>query len=111
MGSPILDMGCIIKCPHGGQATVATTNFKVKVGGNFALLATDVMTIAGCAFTLPGPKPSPCVTIQWSAPAQTVTVNGTPVLLQTSVGLCQSAEGAPQGPAIVSGVQTKVMGL
>jgi hypothetical protein len=90
---------------------VVTTNTKVKLSGNFALLSTDVMTIAGCAFTLPGPKPSPCVTIQWSGPAQKVKVNGTAVLLQTSVGLCKSPEGAPQGPATVSGVQTKVMGL
>lgn len=111
MGVPILDLGCTIQCPHGAQATVITTNTKVKVGGNFAILSTDTMVIAGCPFTLPGPKPSPCVTIQWSAPAQKVKVNGTPVLLQTSVGLCKSPEGAPQGPASVSGVQTKVMGL
>jgi hypothetical protein len=110
MGVPILDLGCSIQCPHGGRATVVTTNAVVKVGGNFALLATDVMTIAGCAFTLPGPKPSPCVTIQWTAPAQLVKVNGTPVLLQSSVGLCQSPEGLPQGPAMVAGAQTKVMG-
>ncbi len=111
MGVAILDMGCTIQCPHGGKASVVTTNTTVKVGGNFAILATDVTTVAGCPFTLPGPKPSPCVTVQWSGPAQMVKVNGTPVLLQTSVGLCKSPEGAPQGPAMVSGVQTKVTGL
>jgi hypothetical protein len=111
VGAPILDTGCSIKCPHGGTASIVTTNTVVKVGGNFAVLASDVMTIAGCSFTLPGPKPSPCLTIQWSGEAQHVKVNGTPVLLQTSVGLCKSPEGAPQGPAIVAGVQTKVRGL
>ncbi len=111
MGAPILDMGCTIQCPHGAKVTVVTTNAKVKVGGNFAVLATDTMTIAGCPFTLPGLKPSPCITIQWSGPAQKVKVTGTPVLLQTSVGLCKSPEGAPQGPAIVAGVQTKARGL
>ena len=110
MAVPILDVGCSIKCPHAGTATVVTSNAVVKVGGNFAILKSDVMTIAGCAFTLPGPKPSPCLTIEWSGEAQKVKVSGTPVLLQTSVGLCKSAEGAPQGPAIVAGVQMKVMG-
>jgi hypothetical protein len=109
MGANILDMGCTIKCPHGGQATVVPGNSRVKVGGNFALLATDTMTIAGCTFNVSG-APVPCVTIQWTAPATRDTVNGTPVLLQTSVGLCLNAASAPQGTAIVSGVQTKVSG-
>jgi hypothetical protein len=109
MGANILDMGCTIKCPHGGQATVVPRNSRVKVGGNFALLATDTMTIAGCTFNVSG-APVPCVTIQWTAPATRDTVNGTPVLLQTSVGLCLNAASAPQGTAIVSGVQTKVSG-
>jgi hypothetical protein len=111
VGAPILDMGCTIQCPHGGTVTVVTTNTKVKVGGNFAILKSDVMTVAGCAFTLPGPKPSPCLTVEWSAEAQKVKVDGTAVLLQTSVGLCKSPDGAPQGPALVTGAQTKVMAL
>ena len=111
MGVPILDMGCTIQCPHGGQATIITTNTSVKVGGNFAILESDVMISAGCPVTLPAPKPSPCIAIQWTGSAQKVKVNGTPVLLQSSVGLCKSPEGAPQGPAIVTGVQTKVMGV
>jgi hypothetical protein len=105
----ILDMGCTIQCPHGGQATVIPGNLRVKVGGNLALLATDTMIIAGCAFNVSG-APVPCVTIQWTAPATRDTVTQTPVLLQTSVGLCLNAANAPQGTAIVSGVQTKVSG-
>jgi hypothetical protein len=109
MGVNILDMGCTIQCPHGGQATVVPGNLRVKVGGNLALLATDTMIIAGCAFNVSG-APVPCVTIQWTAPATRDTVNGTPVLLLSSVGLCLNAANAPQGTAIVSGVQTKVSG-
>ena len=111
MGAPILDAGCTMQCPHGARVSVVTSNSVVKVGGNYAILVSDTMTIAGCPFTLPGPKPSPCVSIQWSAEAQHVKVSGTAVLLQTSVGLCKSPEGAPQGPVLVSGVQTKVSGL
>jgi hypothetical protein len=110
VGAPIMDVGCTVQCPHGGKASIVTANSVVKVGGGYAVLKTDTMTIAGCAFTLPGPKPSPCVSIEWNGEAQKVKVNGTAVLLQTSVGLCKSAEGTPQGPAVVAGVQAKVQG-
>ena len=111
MGTAILQQGCTIQCPHGGQATVVPTNTRVKVDGAFALLPTDVFTIAGCPFTLPGPTPSPCLTIQWQAEATRVKINGTGPLLETSVGLCKAATQAVQGPATVSGVQTKVKAI
>lgn len=110
MGASILDLGCTIQCPHGGQATVTPSNTDVKVGGNLALLITDVMTIAGCTFNVSG-SPVPCVTIQWSAPATRNTVRAIPVLLEPSVGVCLNGAGAPQGIATVNGVQTSVSGL
>jgi hypothetical protein len=109
MGAAILDAGCSIQCPHGGKATVVPGQTHVKVGGNYALLASDTMIISGCPFTVPPGVPMPCVTIQWTAPATRVTA-GSPVLLQSSVGLCMNAAGAPQGTAVVSGPQTKATG-
>ncbi len=108
MGTPIMNLGCTIMCPHGGQATAIPSNTQVQVGG-FALLVSDTMIIAGCPFNVSG-APMPCLTIQWLAPATRTTVNGTPVLLQTSIGLCLNAFGAPQGTAIVAGVQTQTSG-
>ena len=58
----ILQQGCMIQCPHGGMVNVVCTNMKVKVGGAFALLATDVYLVAGCPFMV-GPKPQPCLTV------------------------------------------------
>ncbi len=110
MAAAILQMGCTIQCPHGGQASVVPTNTRVKVDGAFALLPNDTFLIAGCPFTLPPSTPSPCLTIQWSAEAVRVKVTGTGPLLETSVGLCKAATGAVQGPATVSGAQTKVKG-
>jgi len=110
MAMAILDLGCTIQCPHGGQATVTPGNTRVKVGGNFALLATDAMTIAGCSFNVSG-APVPCLTIQWSIPATLVTATGPQVLLESSVGACLNAAGAPQGLASVNGIQTHVSGL
>jgi hypothetical protein len=37
-----------------------------------------------------------------------VQVQGQPVVLATSIALCVNAAGVPQGPATVSGYQTKV---
>ncbi len=108
MGAAILQQGCTIQCPHGGQAAVVPANARVKVDGAFALLPTDVFTIAGCPFTLPGGVPSPCMTIQWLGEATRVKIEGTGPLLETSVGLCKAATQAVQGTALVSGSQTKV---
>ena len=104
----ILQDSCQIKCPHGGQCSPVTANQSVKVDSGFALLVSDTFTISGCTFTIPGTGPHPCVTISWSGPSQKVTVNGTPVLLESSVGQCAAADQAVQGVAMVSGVQTKV---
>lgn len=109
MGAPILQLGCMIQCPHVGMGNVVNTNTHVRVDGSYALLATDTYTIMGCPFTL-GTTPHPCVSIEWLAPAQRVKVGGNPVLLQSSVGLCKAADQAVQGTATVTGVQTRVIG-
>lgn len=109
MGVNILDTGCQIKCPHGGTVTVVTKNMVAKANGNYMILATDTMTIAGCSF-MKGNTPSPCMTIEWKGEAKKVKIKGTPVLLDSSTGICNSAENAPQGTALVSGAQSKVKG-
>jgi hypothetical protein len=107
MPSAILQMGCTIQCPHGGQATAVPSNTKVKVDGAFALLPSDTFTIAGCSFMI-GNVPSPCLTIQWLGEATKVKINGTGPLLESSTGLCKAGTQAPQGSASISGAQTKV---
>lgn len=107
MPGQILTTASTIQCMHGGQATLTTTNSRLTVDGAPALLETDIHPVVGCPFTLPGPKYSPCVKIEWSAGASQVTVNGTPVLVRSSIGRCISAEGAPQGIAIIANTQIK----
>lgn len=107
----MIQFGATIQCPHGGLVNAVTANTKVTAGGALLLLETDTYIVAGCTFTLPGPKPSPCLTVEWSAGTQRVTVDGNPVLTETSIGVCKSAEGLVQGTAMVSGVQTKAKGL
>jgi hypothetical protein len=96
-----------VQCAHGGFALLITKNTRVFVDGAPALLETDVHPVLGCPFTV-GTKYSPCVRIEWSAGAQDVEVNGTPVLLKSSVGKCIGVEGATQGLAVIGSTQTKV---
>lgn len=103
----ILTTSSTITCTHGGQAILLTANAKVLVDGAPALLETDIHPVAGCPFTI-GPKYSPCIRIEWTAGAAKLTINETKVLVRSSIGKCISAEGAPQGIAIIINTQTKV---
>lgn len=106
----VIDVNALILCTHGGTTQIQTSNVRVKAGGGYVATANDVFTVAGCPFTIPGPKPQPCVTIQWIVPATRVKVNGSPVLLQNSTNICQSAEQAPQGAANIVATQVRVKG-
>ncbi len=109
MPGPIYHVGATAICPHGGQVQTISSNSRVLVNGMPVATMADSSVVAGCAFQLPGPTPSPCVKVQWLVPATRVTVNGQPVLLQTSQNLCLAATQAPQGPASVLVNQTRVI--
>lgn len=110
MPGPFLTLASTVMCPHGGQAVLTTANAKMMVAGSAVLLESDVHTVAGCAFQLPGPTPSPCVRIQWSGGAGSASVNGAAALVQSSVGQCCAATGAVQGVAIVTAGQGQATG-
>ena len=71
---------------------------------------TDYPILAGCAFTVPPGKPQPCMKVQWLVPAARVMIGGQPAILQSSSGLCQSAEQIPQGPPTVIVTQVRASG-
>jgi uncharacterized Zn-binding protein involved in type VI secretion len=107
----VYTVGAAAICPHGGQITVIPSSPRVLIGGMPVATMGDQYLIAGCAFTLPGPKPSPCLKVQWLVPAARVLVNGQPVIVQTSSGLCLSPEQAPQGPPSIVGPQPRVTAI
>ncbi len=111
MADNFLTTASSIQCMHGGTAILTTDNTSLYADGALVLLETDVADVMGCINTLPGPKPSPCTKITWSAGTEKVTVNGVPALVESSVGKCFSAEKAPQGMAVIGGTQTKGAGL
>lgn len=103
----LLTIASTIMCPHGGQAILFTANARVVADGAPVLLETDVHPVAGCPFTI-GLKYSPCVQIRWSGGAARGGANGVAALVQSSIGLCFSPEGVPQGVAVIASTQTKV---
>jgi uncharacterized Zn-binding protein involved in type VI secretion len=110
MPGPLYHVGGVAMCPHGGQVTTISSNTRVLVSGQPVATMSDTSTVAGCAFTIPGPKPQPCIRVQWLVPAARVTINGQPALLQTSMGMCPSAESIPQGPPSITTTQMRVTG-
>ena len=110
MPASLYHSGASAVCPHGGQITAVSSNTRVRVSGLPVALVSDTYPIAGCVFTLPGGKPQPCVQAVWLTPAGRVKVNGQPVLLSTSSGLCRSAEQIPQGAPTIVATQTRVTG-
>lgn len=107
----LIDVATRMTCPHVGQVTFSPGQPRVKVLGQPVTTVADASTIAGCPFTLPGPKPSPCVTIEWLQPAARVRAGGQLVLLQTDPAMCKSAEQAPQGAPLLTAGQTRVKGI
>jgi uncharacterized Zn-binding protein involved in type VI secretion len=107
----LFHVGATAMCPHAGQVQVISSNTRVMVSGMQAATLGDTYTVAGCPFTIPGPKPQPCVKVQWLVPSSRILINGQPAILQTSSGLCQSAEQIPQGPPQIVASQTRVSGL
>jgi hypothetical protein len=110
MPGALFHVGAAASCPHGGQVSTISTNTRVLVGGQPVATLGDDFPIAGCAFTVPPGKPQPCVKVRWIAPATRVVVNGQPAILQTSAGVCQSAEQIPGGPPVVTATQPRVVG-
>lgn len=114
MPGNLLHVGATVQCPHAASVNATASNVRVKVDGQAVVTLSDTFTVAGCPFQVPigtGTKPQPCVKVQWLVPATRVRVNGQQALLQSSSGICQSAEQIPQGAPNVVRTQTKVRGM
>lgn len=110
MPGPLVQVGATAMCPHGGSIQIVPTNTRVFLSGAPAAVLADSFVVAGCAFTVPPAKPQPCVKVQWLVPAARVLIGGQPAILQTSTGLCLSAEQILQGPPTVVATQPRVQG-
>lgn len=111
MPGNLLHIGFVGMCPHGGSTQGVPGSGRVKVNGQPVLTQADMVMVAGCAFMV-GVKPQPCVTAQLVSVSlsQRVKAQGNPVVLSSSVGLCQSGEQIAAGPMTVISSQTRVRG-
>lgn len=105
MPGPLLHLGAMVLCSHGGTATPTAPNARVLVSGQPSVTMPAPYVVAGCLFNIAG-GPAPCITGQWVAAALRVFSNGQPVVLLDSQSVC-----APNGtPLLPSGAQTRVIG-
>jgi hypothetical protein len=109
---PLYHVGAVATCPHAATSQTVSSNVRVAVSGMPVATAVDTFPVVGCPFQIPvgaGTKPQPCVQLKWAAPATRVLVNGIAPILATSGGVGVSAEQLPQGPAVVTTTQTRVV--
>lgn len=94
----VLNTEATLMCPHGGRVTLIPRQFSVLAGGAPVLRLTDLIgaPIIGCAQP-PTPATVPCTAVLSPLPGSTsltVTVEGVPVLIQTTTAL---TNGVPPG--------------
>lgn len=106
----LLGEDAVISCPHGGRAVStapSNANGPVLLSGVPVLTGAHTYVVVGCPHTVDG-VPSPCVAIRFTAADTGITVDGEPVLLDTSAALCFSATAVAQGPPFVQAAQREV---
>lgn len=108
----LLHVDASVNCLHQGRVTIISSNTRVKVSGEAVATVNDTYTVTAgtCIFTTPAGTPHPCVKVQWIRPASRVFVNGQPVVLKDSTGICLAADQAPQGAPNVAVTQMRVKG-
>lgn len=111
MAGHLLTTQTTMQCPHGGQVQAVSSNTEVAAGsGAFVLRMNDAFTVSGCPFQIPAPSgtiPSPCVRVQWTVADASVKAGQQATLSEGSVGVCYSAQQAPQGNVVVVSTQTR----
>ncbi len=95
MPGPVLHVGAVLTCAHGGMATPTVPSPSVMVSGMPAVTIAAPYVVAGCAFVPPAGN-GPCVTATWIVGATQVMSNGQPLAILTGVSLC-----APTGTPLV----------
>jgi hypothetical protein len=96
MPGPILHVGAVVTCAHGGMAVPTAPSPTVMVSGMPIATIAAPYTVAGCAFVPPAGN-GPCVTGMWVVGALQVMSNGQPVAILSGVSTCVPT-GTPMVP-------------
>ena len=104
MPAPVLHVGAVVLCSHGGQAIPTVPSPVVFVSGMPVATIAAPYAIAGCAFVPPGGN-GPCVTGQWIVGSMQVLSQGQPLAIMTGTSVC-----VPTGtPILPVSAQTLVL--
>ncbi|GAA2416611.1 hypothetical protein GCM10010420_53560 [Streptomyces glaucosporus] len=102
MSGKVIHAGTAIGCPHGGRVSAGpAAGTGVLVDGLPAATGTLVHTVTGCRHTVDG-VPAPCTTVRWAPPSGGVLADGSPLLLESTPGVCFTAGLVPQGQPVVA---------
>ena len=85
MPGVLLHVGAVVQCTHFAPATNPPVQPRAAQRPTRRDRGKPVHRCR-CPFTIPGPKPQPCVTLKWLMPATRMLINGQPALLQTPPG-------------------------
>lgn len=104
MPGPILHVGAVVTCSHGGVAMPTVPSPNVLLSGMPLVTALTPWEIAGCAFVPPAGN-GPCISGLFVVGAVQVFSNGLPVALLSGVSIC-----IPTGtPMLPIAAQVQVM--
>jgi hypothetical protein len=87
MPGPILHLGAVVMCSHGGQAIPTAPSPRVLVSGMPVTTVAAPYTVVGCAF-IPPPGNGPCITGQWILGSVRVTSEGQPLVVMSGMAIC-----------------------
>lgn len=96
MPGPILHVGAVVNCAHGGIATPTVPVPTVLVSGMPIATIAAPWAVNGCAFAPPQGN-GPCVTGMWTVGSLCVKSNGQPVAILSGVSTCVPT-GTPMLP-------------
>jgi hypothetical protein len=100
---PLISATSNLVCPHGGRVLLTDQNVRVLVSG-VPTAFVGPATVSGCGFF------KPCVRVVFSTGTVRTLALGRPLLTAGSSGLCEAADGTPNGPVLVVTSEGRVSG-
>jgi hypothetical protein len=98
-----------LMCPHGGTVTISSTDTRVQTADGPILRPSDVFTVGGCPFFI-GTVAHPCMTLQWVVTDEMSQAMSDATLSEDGTALCQAADQAAQGSALIMVTQEQAAG-
>lgn len=103
MATALLSSASNVVCPHGGSVQFQQADLRVHVSGT-PVVHLDVATVSGCQFF------RPCTRVVFSTGTLRAFAGKQALLTAASNGMCEAADGTPNGPVQVLTSDVRVSG-